>query len=128
MFEPAYSSVEVKKILEAEGISACRERINQLSDALFGRDPEDWRQPRRITADQLHILQEAFHLIDSGLQRQTVIELFSDPAKVFVQLTTALDEARAGVLEFQEATCLEERAAAAERVSRAVGASRMVAA
>ena len=128
IFEPTYSSVEVMRILESQGIRACRERINQLADALFGRDPADWRQPRRVTVDQLHVLREAFALIDSGLPRQTVVELFSDPQKVFTQLTAALDEARAGVRQFQEATCLEERAAAVQRVSRAVGASRLVAA
>ena len=115
--EAAFTSVEVMRILASAGIAACRERVNQLADDLFGRDPEAWRKPRRITAEQMKVIREAFTLIDKdGFHRQLVVEMFTDPEGMLDGLDVALSEAKAGVNQFKQAGCTEERVAAIRRV------------
>lgn len=125
MIEAAFTSNQAVEILALDGIKACRERVTQLADDLFGRDPATRGTTRRITVEQMGVLSEAFALIDGGLPRQTVVSLFQDPGRVVTELSAALAEARDTVTQvqeavgqFQAASSLEERGAAVRRVRR----------
>ena len=125
MIEASYTSMQATQILAQGGIKACRERVTQLCDDLFGRDPTARGRTRRITVSQMAALREAFVLIDSGLPRHTVIDLFHDPKEALSDLVAALNEAReeaneveAALSQFEKAASLEERGAAIRRVQQ----------
>ena len=126
VLEPAYTSVEVMKILHENGIRTGRERVNRMADALFGRDTE--QKHRRISLEQMSVIREAFHLIDvEGFPRQLVIEMYAHPNKVTDALSkdirrskTALADAAAdaesGLSRFQKANSTDERLEAARHI------------
>ena len=136
VLEPAYTSVEVMKILHENGIRTGRERVNRMADALFGRDTE--QKHRRISLEQMSVIREAFHLIDvEGFPRQLVIEMYAHPNKVTDALSkdirrskTALADAAAdaesGLSQFQKANSTDERLEAARHIRRIFSTIRKV--
>ena len=136
MLEPAYTSVEVMKILHEDGIRAGRERVTRMADALFGRDTRE--KHRRISLDQMSVIREAFHLIDvEGLSRDLAIEIYVRPNKVTdalsedmrrskTALAAAAADAESGISQFQEASSADERREAARRIRRGFSTIRKV--
>lgn len=130
MLEPAYSSVEVMTLLHEDGIQAARERVNMMTDDLFGRTP-GLRTRRRISHQQMCVIREAFRLTDQeGLPRDLVIAMHRDPDRALADMHAALQQsktalakaeahARDGFRQFCDSDNDEARTAAARLIREA---------
>lgn len=75
------TATDVSFRLARRNIHASRDRIARMSDALWGREPQDAGRHRKFSDTMIDQLAIAIQLLDKGLTRVEIIEIIRDPSQ-----------------------------------------------